>query len=248
MRALIIDDEAPARLAMRRLLSAFPDIEIAGEAAHGVEGLEQIEALAPDVLFLDIEMPGLNGFEMLAQLASPPWVVFVTAYNQYAVQAFEANALDYLLKPPSMETIERAVNRVRERLAGDAPRLDQALLLRLQAMFVPQAPVKLAAKRGKRIVLVPRRQILYAAAEDKLVFFYTATDKLLTDRTITDLEAMLPAADFFRINRGTLVNLEAVEELYPWLASGTWRVRVRGGAEVDVSRERAKALRDRLGL
>ena len=248
MRALLIDDEEPARLAMKRLLGAFAGVEVAGEAGNALEAMEQVEALRPDVLFLDVEMPGMNGFQLLAQLQETPLVIFVTAFDRYAIDAFEANAVDYLLKPVQTAALDRAIGRVQERIQAGKWRFDPAVLRQLQATLQLGAPTKLAARRGKRIALVRRKDILYVEAQDKLVFIHTADEKLLTDRTVTELEAMLPPGEFVRVNRATLVNLEAVEELYPWLASGSWRVRLRSGVELEVSRERAKSLRELLGL
>ncbi len=241
MRALIVDDEEPARRALRRLLSGYPDLEITGEAANGTEAIELIEASAPDVLFLDIEMPGLNGFDVLAEARSAPPVVFITAYDQYAVRAFETNALDYLLKPVDPAALDRAVNRVRSRVPAQP--IPREILQQLRTVLYPAAPAKLAGRRGRKVVLVPRRDILYVQSEDRLVFLCTATERFLTDRSMTELEAILPAAEYLRIHRCTLVQIEAVQEMYPWLGSGAWRVRLSNGTELDVSRDRVKALR-----
>ena len=121
IRMLLVDDEELARSTMRRALAAIPDIEIAGEAGNGVEAIETIAELRPDAVLLDIEMPGFNGFEVVQQLANPPIIVFVTAYDEYAVRAFDANAIDYLLKPVQPERLEKTLARVRERLAARAP-------------------------------------------------------------------------------------------------------------------------------
>lgn len=248
MRALIIDDEAPARQALRRLLASQPDLEIVGEAANALEALDFLSNHPVDLLLLDIEMPGLSGFDLLAQLPSPPLTVFVTAYDAYAVRAFEANAVDYLLKPAEPAAIERALSRCRARLSSSSPPLDPALLRKLQLSLAPNAPAKIAARRARRFVLVPRREILYIHAEDKLVFLVTANEKLLTDRTIGELEELLPASEFLRIHRSTLVNLDAVTELYPWMDNGAWRVRLKDGRELDVSRDRVKPLKEHLAL
>lgn len=247
MRALIVDDEQPARTALRHMLQTFPEVEIAGEAANGAEAIELVEETAPDVLFLDIEMPGLNGFDVVAALSAPVAVVFVTAYDQYAVRAFEANAVDYLLKPVERSALERAILRAGERKASRSV-VSPELLRELRMTLLPGAPARLAARRGRKIVLVPRRDILYVQAEERLVFLCTATDRFLTDRTVAELEGLLPGSEFFRLNRSTLVNLEAVQEMFPWLGSGAWRVRLHNGMELDVSRDRVRALRETVGL
>lgn len=247
MRALIVDDEAPARMALRRALSGVPEIEIVGEAADGVEALEQAEELAAEVVFLDIEMPGLNGLEVAAGLPAGVAVVFVTAYDQYAVKAFEANAVDYLLKPLDAAAVQRTIPRlVARRQAGTA--VDTGILRELRMALLPAGATRLAARRGRKVVLIARRDIRYIEAEERLVYLHTISDKVLSDRTVQELEGMLPDSEFVRINRGVLVNLEYVEELYPWMQAGAWRVRMRGGGELDVSRERVKVLRKMLGF
>ncbi len=242
MHALIIDDEEPARRALRRLLTGHPSISTIAEAIHGVDALEQIAAHRPGVLFLDVEMPGLNGFDLLAQLPAAPPVIFCTAFDAYAVRAFEANAVDYLLKPAQPAAVARALDRLATRI----PAPD--LFRQLQAALGQPAPVKLAASRGQRIVLLNRREILYAQAEDGLVFLHTATEKLLTDRTITELESLLPSQEFARIHRNAIIQLEAIREIFPWLSAGAWRVRLHNGVELDVSRERARELRAVFGF
>jgi DNA-binding LytR/AlgR family response regulator len=244
LRALIVDDEDLARSALRRLLVEAGDVEIVGEASNGVEALESIAELKPDVVLLDIEMPGFDGFEVVQQLENPPVIVFVTAYDEYAVRAFEANAIDYLLKPVRPERLERALRRVRERLG--APDAAKVLDVREVARERGGPLQRIAARRGKRIVIVPVRDIIRVEIEDKLVFAVTANDRLLIEKTITELEAMLEPAGFLRISRGELVNLETVKELLPWF-SGTWRVKLVNGEERDVSRDRAKQLREAMG-
>ncbi|HVY93525.1 MAG TPA: LytTR family DNA-binding domain-containing protein [Bryobacteraceae bacterium] len=242
LRALIVDDEDLARSVLRRMLAEAGDVEVVGEASNGVEALEAIAELKPDVVLLDIEMPGFDGFEVVQQLENPPAIVFVTAYDEYAVRAFEANAIDYVLKPVRPERLERALGRVRERFGS--PELAKVREVARERGGPLQ---RIAAKRGKRIVIVPVRDIIRIEIEDKLVFAVTATDRLLIEKTITELEAMLEPAGFLRISRGELVNLETVKELLPWF-SGTWRVKLTNGEERDVSRDRAKQLREAMGI
>jgi two-component system LytT family response regulator len=243
MRVLIADDEDLARHSLRRALAAFSDIEVIRECANGLQAVEAIPALRPDVVFLDVEMPGLNGFEVLQQLADPPATVFVTAFDEYAVKAFETDALDYILKPIEADRLERAITRLRDRLAGRASSGP-----RLEAAVKRAGPIRrLAAKRGNRFVIVPLKDIVRVAIEDKLVFAHSEKERFLVERTISDLETLLEPSGFLRISRGELVNVEMVRELIPWF-SGTWRVRLAGGGEHDVSRERAKRLREVMGV
>lgn len=244
IRTLLVDDEELARSTIRRALAASPDIEIAGEAANGVEAIEAIAQLRPDLVLLDIEMPGFNGFEVVQQISNPPAIVFVTAYDEYAVQAFEASAIDYLLKPVQPDRLERALVRVRERLAARSP---QHSVRVAEVARERTGPVRrLAARRGKRIAIVALRDVIRIEIEDKLVFACTATERLLIEKSIGELETLLEPAGFLRISRGELVNLEMVRELVPF--SGTWRVKLSNGEERDVSRERARQLKQAMGV
>lgn len=246
IRTLLVDDEDLARTALRRELEQAADIEIVGESRNGIEALQMIGDLHPDLVLLDIEMPGFDGFEVVQQLADPPVIVFVTAYDEYAVRAFEANAIDYLLKPVQPERLARALTRVRQRI----PAIQQTAESKTVKDVARErsGPLRrLAARRGKRIVIVSLREIIRVEIEDKLVFAITANDRLLVEKTITELETMLEPAGFLRIGRGELVNLEMVKELLPWF-SGTWRVKLVNGEERDVSRERARQLKEAMGI
>jgi DNA-binding LytR/AlgR family response regulator len=239
---LIVDDETPARTHLRRLLAAYTDIDVVGEAAHGLEALERVSALHPDVMFLDIEMPGLNGFQVISELRQPPITVFATAFDKYAIQAFDASALDYVLKPVRPERLAQALTKVRAMMGAsmDAYRAD----LR-HAAFSLATPTKLTGRRGSRLILLSPKEVLFVAIDAQLTFFHTGTDRFLTDRTITELEQVLAPFGFVRINRSTLVNLQHARELVP-STSGTCRIKVSNGTELEVSRERARALKERL--
>lgn len=249
IRTLLVDDEDLARSILRRALAVFPDFEIVGEAANGIEAIEMVAAFHPDLLLLDIEMPGFNGFEVLQQLTDPPTVAFVTAYDEYAVRAFEANAVDYLLKPLQPERLERSLTRIRTRLsrlpANGAPDHSAKALEIARERGGPLR--RLAARRGKRIVIVALREVVRVEIDDKLVFACTATERLLIEKTIGELEVLLQPAGFLRISRGELVNLDMVRELMPWF-SGTWRVKLSNGEERDVSRDRARQLKEAMGI
>ena len=244
-RCLIVDDEDLARQQMARLLAAQPNFQVIGEARNGVEALELIPELKPEVVFLDIEMPGLNGFDMLAQLRESPLIVFATAYDEFAIRAFDANAIDYLLKPIQPARLAQALEKVQTNLLRSSDQY-QASLSATLATLRPGPPAKLAGRRGKRIVLLSPKEIIYAAIEDKLVFLYTETERYLTDRTIVELDQLLTPAGFFRISRGAVVNLEHARELLPWF-SGTWRLKLSNQVELDVSRDRSRLLRSKIG-
>jgi DNA-binding LytR/AlgR family response regulator len=197
-------------------------------------------------VFLDIEMPGLTGFEVVEQLGRAPLIVFATAYDEYAVKAFEANAIDYLLKPVQPARLLLTWERIREALR-QTPVSYAHDLRKLLLQMRPGAPVRLAAHRNKRIVLIPTRSVLWVGVEDRLVFLNTSTERFLIDRAIGELEELLKGAGFVRVNRSELVNLEHVREMAPW-TSGTWRITLAGGAELSVSRERVRQLKALVGL
>lgn len=245
IRALVVDDEDLPRLQLKNMLLTFDDVEVL-EACDGVEALESIQEKQPNVVFLDIEMPGLDGFEVLRHLRSPPPIVFATAYDEYAVRAFEANALDYLLKPIQADRLRRTLDRVRLLLKEPATHYEAALRNILRELH-HAPPTRLAVRANKRIALLPLRAVQWAGVEDRLVFLHTGSEKFVSDRTIGELEEMLKDTGFFRINRSDLVNIEHVRELAPW-SSGTYRLKLAGGTELNVSRDRVRKLKSIVGL
>jgi DNA-binding LytR/AlgR family response regulator len=246
IRAVVVDDEELARRSLISTLASEPDLQVVAEAANGVEALERIAEHSPDVVFLDIEMPGLNGFEMLDNLKAAPLVIFVTAYDEYAVRAFDAHAVDYVLKPIQPARVHQAVDRVRTTLQNGA-RANDDTLRKLLAQLRPATPNKIAARKGKRIVLLSVKEVIHAAIDDKLVFLHTASERFLTDKSIGELEESLESSGFFRISRGELVNLEFVREIVPWF-SGTYKIRLSTGAELDVSRDRGRRLKEVMNI
>jgi DNA-binding LytR/AlgR family response regulator len=247
IRALVVDDEELARRSLIATLAGEQDLQVIAQASNGLEALERISEHEPDVVFLDIEMPGLNGFEVLANLKAAPLIVFVTAYDEYAVRAFEANAIDYLLKPTQPQRVVQAVERVRTALAKGTGSNTEALRKLLAQLRPAGGPPKIAARKGKRIVLLPLKDVMRAAIEDKLVFLYTANERYLTEKSVGELETQLESSGFFRISRGELVNLEYVCEIVPWF-SGTYKVRLSTGAELDVSRDRGRRLKEVMNI
>lgn len=245
IRVLVVDDEDLPRHELKTMLEKQEDIHVS-EARDGVEALEQIENIRPDVVFLDIEMPGLGGFEVLQQLAVVPLIVFATAYDEYAIRAFEANAIDYLLKPIQLPRLSATMERIRGALPEHAASYEAAVrkvLLELRH----GAPARLAGRKNKRITLLPKRSVIWVGVEDRLVFLHTGDERYLSDRTIGELEEMLRDGGFVRVNRSDLVNLEHVREMAPWM-SGTWRITLSNGAELSVSRDRVRNLKALVGL
>lgn len=228
MRALIIDDERIARQELRRLLAAHPEVEIAGEARDGQEGLKLIPKLAPDLLFLDIQMPGMTGFDLLERLDDLPQVIFTTAYDQYAIRAFEVNALDYLLKPVAPGRLAAALRRVRVQ-----PRSS-----RLERVFV---------KDGERCWIVGLADIGLLESEGNYTRLYFGNERPLIPRSLTSLEERLDPAVFFRAGRRHIVNLQWIEKVDTDVA-GNLVVTLRGGRTVEMSRRQSARLRDALSL
>jgi two-component system LytT family response regulator len=174
--SLIADDEAPARAHLIRLLSVHPDVQVMGEASNGLEALEQINAHRPSMVFLDIEMPGLSGFDVLSELSAPPIVVFATAFDEYAVRAFEANAIDYLLKPVQAGRLAQTLNRVRATLRASTDGHRAALRQKL-ATVNAGVPTRIVGRRGARHILLSPKQNLYATIDDQLTFKHTTTER-----------------------------------------------------------------------
>jgi two-component system LytT family response regulator/two-component system response regulator LytT len=238
---VVVDDEALARARIRKLLEAFDDLECVGEAKNGLEAVERIRELKPDLVFLDIQMPGMDGFEVLAALDDVPLVIFATAYDEYALKAFEVNSIDYLLKPIEKERLAQAVERARELLSGgDLGREIERIAGLAGARRVDRLPVQ----KGKRIVLVDHADIVWIEASEGLVFVHTREQRFLANTTMAELEARLDSGTFFRIHRSSIVNLNHVVEIVPWFG-GKYKVIVDDAAhsELVLSRARAKALR-----
>jgi len=248
MRCLIIDDEEPARARLGRMLATLAGIEVIGEARDGLEALSRIESLQPDLVFLDIQMPGLSGFEVLQSLtpqAVMPLVIFVTGYDQYALAAFEANALAYLLKPVEPERLVQAVERARK-LSGAKGDAERAQMLRV-AREAPKTLQQIVCRRRDRLVLVPPEQICWFQVEDGVVKAHTASESFTVNYQLGELEAGLPAEVFFRARREVLVNLTRLREIRPYFKSGfLLAVADTAGTEIVVSERQARSLRQRI--
>ena len=243
LRTLIVDDEAPARERLRRMLSEVETVELIAEAESGLQAVELIERDLPDLVLLDIQMPGLDGFEVIEALESPPLVIFVTAYDEYAIRAFEINALDYLLKPFSRERLEKAIHRAEEALAEeqDFPARFGPLLESMaeQRQYV----ARLAVRDHDRIRVLDVDEVDWVDTQKGEVVVHVGYAVYPIHRTLAELEARLDPARFFRTHRSAIVNLDRVEEIIPWF-KGSHKLRLTTGAEVDLSRRQARALRE----
>jgi two-component system LytT family response regulator len=223
MRILIVDDEAPARARLRQMVAAQEGFEIAGEASTGVEAIRLIADLKPDVVLLDIQMPGCSGIDVAASLPNPrPQIIFCTAHDQHAVDAFELHALDYLLKPISRVRLSEALQRVRTSAAADRKQI---------------SPARFLVKNASHYLVVGESRVLYFASEDGLTKLIANSAQYWMGPTLNDLEARLDRSRFFRISRAALINLNAVEQVIP-LPGGSGEVLLTNGTRLEVSRRR----------
>lgn len=244
IRALVVDDEAPARRKLRELLAAEPDVELVGEAADGVEAVAAIRAASPDVVFLDIQMPRLDGFGVIAEVgvAAMPLTVFVTAYDEHALRAFEVQALDYLLKPFAPSRFQTLLTRVRQQLAkqdgggltGDLAGRIESLLrtVRAEPIYLRQL---LAEREADRQIVLAIDEIDRIEADGNTLRFHTQEGAFHRRGTLRDLENRLDPTRFLRLNRSEIVRLEAIREIQPWF-HGDARVILKDGKVLTWSR------------
>ena len=241
IRTLLVDDEDIARERLRQMLGSINDVEVVGEAADGEEAIQKTLELQPDLLLLDIQMPGIGGLEVAACLPRPrPKIVFCTAFDTYAVKAFELHAIDYLLKPASLHRLAQAIERIRQRPPRDAD-ADVERLTRV----VPGASARLLVRCGGRYKVIPQRDVLYFSSETGLTKLHTQERAYVLEPTLGDLEERLDAALFFRLSRAVVVKLDSITEVRP-LIGGTAEVVLNNGATLEVSRRRVKELLERL--
>jgi two-component system LytT family response regulator len=255
IRAWLIDDEELGLKRLARLLADTRRVEIAGSSTDPQEALDALSDTEVDVIFLDIEMPGLNGFEFLARLEKKPQVVFTTAYDQYAVKAFEANGTDYLLKPVSPQALDRALTKL-ERNQSRKGTDYSVMLAQLTAMLEKSRqggthsyPRRLPSKIGDRVQFVDVDKVTHFFAEGKLTYAATPGKNYVIDDTIVQLESKLDPAQFQRIHRSYLVNLSAVVEIGSWFG-GKMIARLNDAAktELPIAKDRVRALKERLGF
>jgi two-component system, LytTR family, response regulator len=238
MKALIIDDERLARKELTTLLEAHPSIEIVGEAMNADEAEKLVEELNPDLLFLDIQMPGRTGFQLLESLDSAPMVVFTTAYDQHAIKAFEVNALDYLLKPIIAERLSEAVHKVMEKERVKAGRSGEKKLGLEDQVFV---------KDGERCWFVTLANVRMFESDGNYIKVYFDANRPMIHKSLNALDEKLDERAFFRASRKHIVNLSWVEGIEPWFNGGLM-VKLRGGDKVEVSRRQAAKFKDMMSL
>jgi len=247
LRVYLVDDESLALKRLARLLRQTRRVDIVGVTESPDEALAFLSQNAVDVVFLDIQMPGMSGFELLQKLPKEPAVVFTTAFDRFALEAFEVNSIDYLLKPIELDRLEKALSKV-ERLQGTAQGTSESEQLRAIAReFTRKFPERIASRIGERVVFVEVGKVTHFYAKDKLTYAATLAKDYVIDATISDLEAKLDPALFLRIHRATLLNLNFVDEVSSWFGGGMV-VRVKDGkrTELPISRDRLREVKERL--
>lgn len=236
LKAIIVDDEAPARSELAFLLGEVGNVEVVAEAANVREAIERLKDIGADIMFLDVNMPGADGLalaEALTKLKYPPYVIFVTAYSEHAVRAFEVNATDYLVKPVETERLRQAVNKVYQLISSQGK---------------PTSNERIPVEKGGKKLLVPANKIHFVMAKDDYSYLHTEDDRFLSTVSLAQLETKLESLGFFRVHRRYLVNLECVTEVDS-VSGGTLMLTLRGEEEkIPVSRRRAAAFKKALGL
>jgi two-component system LytT family response regulator len=237
IRTVIIDDERLARQRIRRMLSAAPDFEVTGEFESSREGLQFLEENAAELLFLDVQMPGLDGFGLLEALGPDrmPMVIFVTAYDEYALRAFEVHAFDYLLKPFDQPRFDKTLERARKQLQAENRNHEKLLNLLKELKQRNQEPARFAIKTPGRVFFVRQEDIDWIEAADNYVNLHVGSDTHLIRETMNSLEQRLDSRRFLRIHRSTIVNSDRIKELRPWF-HGEYVVLLKDGTELTLSR------------
>ena len=241
LKAIIIDDERLARNELKKLLQDYPEIEVVTEASNAVEGLEKIEQVSPDLIFLDIQMPGKSGFELLSELDRAPYVIFTTAYDEYALKAFEVNALDYLLKPIEPKRLSDAIQKIHlqdEKDAASAIVMNRSLLSESDQVFV---------KDGERCWFVKLSEIRLFESVGNYAKVYFGINKPLILKSLNALEERLDEKTFFRANRKHIVNLRMIEKIEPYFNGGLL-LELKGGEKIEVSRRQTVKFKEMMSL
>jgi two-component system LytT family response regulator/two-component system response regulator LytT len=244
LRILVVDDEAPARRDLKRILGTIAGVEIAGEAGEGHEAVKSIRKLRPDVVLLDIQMPGLDGFQVVSRIADMermPSVIFVTAYDEYAIKAFEVHAIDYILKPVEEKRLARAIERAQRIRKGAEAGPDLKALLDA----VGASPKRLAVRQGESLVMVDANDILYATvSEGSIKVVAREVEGSVAFRSLDELAKELGPGRFMRVHKSYLANINRIYEITPWF-SGSYQLRMegKGGPVIPLSRAQARELR-----
>ena len=242
MRAIIIDDERLARAELRKLLQDFPEVEVIDEAANAEEGIAKIEAQNPDLIFLDIQMPGKTGFDMLSSLEKSPNVIFTTAYDEYALKAFEVNALDYLLKPVEPKRLADAIQKLHfietKEPVGEGEHINRSMLTETDQVFV---------KDGERCWFVKLSDIRLFESVGNYAKVFFGNNKPLILKSLNALEERLDEKTFFRANRKHIINLRMIDKIEPYFNGGLL-LELKGGEKIEVSRRQTVKFKEMMSL
>lgn len=245
MKAVIIDDEPLARSLVQEYLQEFPGIEVVAECGDGFEGLKAIQQHKPGLVFLDVQMPKVTGFEMLELVDDPPAIIFTTAFDEYALKAFEAGAVDYLLKPFGKERFAKAVQKAVQQTPAANKRVAEAVAQ--TAAETPAAATRIVVKNGGKIKIIPVQQVLYVEAADDYVKIHTAEGVFLKAKTMAFYEGSLPPSAFVRIHRSYLVNVTEITRIDPH-EKDSHNVVLKSGSKLPVSKSGYARLKEVLGL
>ncbi len=242
---LIIDDEKLARELLREFLAAFPDIEILAECSKGTEAVEQIEKLKPDLIFLDVQMPGMTGFDVLDEIVHEPYVIFTTAYDQYAIKAFEKNAVDYLLKPLDQDRFKLAVDRALQRKKMETGNLEELLSGMHQTPVRASYDSHIFVQKSEKLFNLPIEEIVYLEASGDYTVISTKNDQFVSSSGIGKLEELMNPDKFIRVHRSTIINLSFLKEIERHF-NGGMIVKMQNGKTFPVSRTYAKMIRKKV--
>jgi two-component system, LytTR family, response regulator len=244
-KALIVDDEAPARSIVHEYLKDYPHIEVVGECANGFEAMKTIKELEPHLIFLDIQMPKVNGLELLEVLEDAPEVIFTTAYDDYAIKAFELNAVDYLLKPFSKERFDVAVNKVLEKLAAGTP--GKGVPVEKIRESSSELLSRIVVKKGSSMTVIPLSEILFLEAQEDYVMIHSTQGRFMKNQTMSYYESHLPEKEFIRIHRSYIANAAKITKLEPYDKDAYLAV-IPPDHKLRISRAGYKKLREQLGF
>lgn len=233
VHAIIIDDEPLAVAELQRMLQPYPQVEVIATATRSADALQKIRQLNPDVIFLDINMPEMNGFQLLEALDETPEVIFITAYDEFAVKAFEVNALDYLLKPVNAERLAEAIKKLTLPQLENKPRLE--------------AGKKIFIKDGEQCFFIPLKDIIYLESAGNYVKVFFKDKRPMLHRSLNYMEERLPDSIFFRASRQFIINTEFIRSIDPFL-NGTLRVTMTNGVVIDISQRQAVKFKDQMGI
>lgn len=243
-RALIIDDEPLARMVVREYLQDFSQVEVLQECNDGFEGLKAIQQYQPDLIFLDVQMPKINGFEMLELVDTPPAVIFTTAFDEYAIKAFEAHAVDYLLKPFNKDRFNKAVEKYLAQTPAAAVKKTEEIL---ETSNSPAQHERIVVKTGTKVKIIPVQDVIYLAADDDYVSVYTAEGSFLKNKTMNFFEQMLDPRYFVRTHRSYMVAIQQITRIDPYEKDAHLAI-LKSGAKIPVSKTGYVKLKQVLGI